>query len=420
MDATITGRLWDFGDGTVSNVQHPFHIYKEPGFYDVSLTITLSDMTEYNNTQRAFIKVFAFSDAIFDYNAEKTCLVYGDGKFGGNGWSIFSGDWMFPESSGAILQISENQRPRTKIIFDYNTGLPFIINSDERHFTGDVYRDKVGHPDEPLGFPIESKIVTPSYTGESRKFKVNHEETFVDVNPIKNGDDYPFPLNMDVSLFGDDKLVSTETLLDLDPEQEVLFTDKKKFDRVQVGVKVSESGYKIGGIETLLKVSDTARYASATLQESSGFEMYLAQCEYWFSRSSYSINKYNNEESLIVGTPIFGPDTYTQTGLTVSATVYIDITEMNKLYFWSEDATLFQIDGLLVTNEPYFTDSSKTDWEFFVIDVSNNSELTLTENATMFDMRISRFVLTDESYLSMYTDDVIKNKGSKFLTGYIE
>ena len=30
---------WDFGDGGSSNVQHPTHLYTDPGTYDVSLTV---------------------------------------------------------------------------------------------------------------------------------------------------------------------------------------------------------------------------------------------------------------------------------------------------------------------------------------------------------------------------------------------
>ncbi len=32
--------LWDFGDGTTSNVQNPYHVYNAPGAYNVCLTIT--------------------------------------------------------------------------------------------------------------------------------------------------------------------------------------------------------------------------------------------------------------------------------------------------------------------------------------------------------------------------------------------
>lgn len=41
--------LWEFGDGTTSTQQHPFHEYKEPGTYDVGLTIfTSSDVSDQN------------------------------------------------------------------------------------------------------------------------------------------------------------------------------------------------------------------------------------------------------------------------------------------------------------------------------------------------------------------------------------
>lgn len=39
-DTTIIAWLWNFGDGTTSNVQNPAHAYANPGIYTVSLTIT--------------------------------------------------------------------------------------------------------------------------------------------------------------------------------------------------------------------------------------------------------------------------------------------------------------------------------------------------------------------------------------------
>lgn len=50
-------RLWDFGDGNTSTERNPSHTYRDPGSYDVSLTI-YSDyqyetpMTEYLNTTK--------------------------------------------------------------------------------------------------------------------------------------------------------------------------------------------------------------------------------------------------------------------------------------------------------------------------------------------------------------------------------
>lgn len=38
----VVGWLWDFGDGQKSNMQHPEHVYSEPGEYTVTLTVTSS------------------------------------------------------------------------------------------------------------------------------------------------------------------------------------------------------------------------------------------------------------------------------------------------------------------------------------------------------------------------------------------
>jgi PKD repeat protein len=37
---TLTAHLWDFGDGTISTVQHPAHVYTTTGAYTVSLNVS--------------------------------------------------------------------------------------------------------------------------------------------------------------------------------------------------------------------------------------------------------------------------------------------------------------------------------------------------------------------------------------------
>ena len=39
-DGTVTGWLWDFGDGTTDTAQNPTHVYEFPGSYVVTLTVT--------------------------------------------------------------------------------------------------------------------------------------------------------------------------------------------------------------------------------------------------------------------------------------------------------------------------------------------------------------------------------------------
>ena len=49
--------FWDFGDGTTSTDQNPNHTYTNPGFYDVSLTITLAGGCSNVITKSQYIKI---------------------------------------------------------------------------------------------------------------------------------------------------------------------------------------------------------------------------------------------------------------------------------------------------------------------------------------------------------------------------
>ena len=53
---TITGHVWDFGDGQTSNDKDPVHIYAKPGSYSVSLTVTGGALTD-TETKPGYISV---------------------------------------------------------------------------------------------------------------------------------------------------------------------------------------------------------------------------------------------------------------------------------------------------------------------------------------------------------------------------
>ena len=49
--------IWDFGDGTTSTQQNPSHTYNTPGFYDVTLSITLAGGCGNTMTKAQYIKI---------------------------------------------------------------------------------------------------------------------------------------------------------------------------------------------------------------------------------------------------------------------------------------------------------------------------------------------------------------------------
>ena len=67
-------RLWDFGDGNTSTEKNPVYTYREPGKYDVSLTLYSNytyetPMDEYQNTSRGQLTDFMWgsTDRDLDY-----------------------------------------------------------------------------------------------------------------------------------------------------------------------------------------------------------------------------------------------------------------------------------------------------------------------------------------------------------------
>jgi len=45
-EAPITSRTWDFGDGTISTMQNPQHVYSAEGIYTVALTVSNGALTD--------------------------------------------------------------------------------------------------------------------------------------------------------------------------------------------------------------------------------------------------------------------------------------------------------------------------------------------------------------------------------------
>jgi PKD repeat protein len=55
-DGSVVSRVWDFGDGSGSSDANPFHIYRDEGHYQVTLTVTDDDGAADTSTHDAKVK----------------------------------------------------------------------------------------------------------------------------------------------------------------------------------------------------------------------------------------------------------------------------------------------------------------------------------------------------------------------------
>ncbi|MGN6617504.1 MAG: PKD domain-containing protein, partial [Ilyomonas sp.] len=70
---TITERVWDFGDGSISNLEEPEHTYNIPGVFAVTLTLVNSYGCKKSFYKDSLIKVPPKADAQFDFTNSNPC-----------------------------------------------------------------------------------------------------------------------------------------------------------------------------------------------------------------------------------------------------------------------------------------------------------------------------------------------------------
>ncbi len=68
----ISSWLWEFGDGTSSNLQNPSHFYNQSGTYDVKLTITIDSCT-FSITKPDVVTIFIAPQITFSISGTSTC-----------------------------------------------------------------------------------------------------------------------------------------------------------------------------------------------------------------------------------------------------------------------------------------------------------------------------------------------------------
>lgn len=105
---TITGRTWDFKDGTTSSDQNPTHIYAAPGDYVIKQTVN-TDLGCTNELSKP-IHVVAPAQIAFDYSladcATKT-LLFADKTVVPEGY-IVSRTWDFGDGSKPVVTSDSN------------------------------------------------------------------------------------------------------------------------------------------------------------------------------------------------------------------------------------------------------------------------------------------------------------------------
>ena len=123
-DTTLTGYLWDFGDGSSSNQANPSHTYHSPGEYDVALILFDAAGCSDTLVQNNFIQISTPPNAVMDLPLTEGCrpfaLDYGSNSsgvdaplashywtfgLGGNNSSSASGTFSYGTAGSYLLTL---------------------------------------------------------------------------------------------------------------------------------------------------------------------------------------------------------------------------------------------------------------------------------------------------------------------------
>jgi len=101
---------WDLGDGTVSSLQNPSHVYSGPGNYNVILRVTNTAGCVNTLSKAQYIKIKDGVKADYSFTGSSQCTppatIHFKNKSTGTG--IMSYQWMFGDSNTSLLQDPAN------------------------------------------------------------------------------------------------------------------------------------------------------------------------------------------------------------------------------------------------------------------------------------------------------------------------
>lgn len=135
--ATITGRLWNFGDNTTSTEQNPTHTYQAAGTYTVTLTVTNSFGNSKTETKTNYITVNVqpstptadFSAAPLS-GASPLTVVFTDLSKPGSGATITNYYYEFGDGATSTLQ---NPNHTYKTAGTYSVTLTVTNSNNKQH-----------------------------------------------------------------------------------------------------------------------------------------------------------------------------------------------------------------------------------------------------------------------------------------------
>ncbi len=178
---TITGWLWDFGDGTSSTSQNPCHTYTASGNYNVSLKVTNSKGCDKTKTQINYININTGVHAAFTNSTPTGCTVPETINFQNQstGTGLLTYQWTFGDGPSIITTTSPSHT--------YTTAGVYTVQLIVTNASG--CKDTVSHTDSIVVGLVNANFTMPATACVGSAFSLTNTSSPTPVSAIWRFDD---------------------------------------------------------------------------------------------------------------------------------------------------------------------------------------------------------------------------------------
>jgi hypothetical protein len=357
------------------------------------------------------------------FSSYKKCFHYGFDSSQGFGWDEVSGSsWVWPETQGAVLNVPDGKGQMLLVVWDESSGFPYVISTKDSPYGSNMVRTYVDKKDPNVvgsGTDIAATIKLPEHSGENKHYSIEHSETNIHVRPSKasnrsasgydtNGLLSGFAINADI--FVDGAIVATDTISSIATNAENVFTRRAEGPTNQIQLSTNKSDFRLMGMESYYKVSDTAHRPSVGRTTEDGYQKEFAVPTVWVSRgSNLLLNRATGATLSGAGSGATGPDGRSNSALLISTQVALANAAQTAGTFIMWRKAGYSVSGITFTDYS----SAVSTWVLSYMTGVIPATLILPVGS-VFDVRIFSTVLTT-SAIGHYYDDVSTNEGRCYL-----
>ena len=424
---TFDSYLWDFGDGKTSASAAPTHKYSDPGFYTVTLTVTI-ETDSFTISKYHYIMVWD-SERIVSRTTRSFQLALNESQ--GVAFSENTGnDFVFPPAGVPPVMIWDGDNVAHVLVFDNNDGNIYdMMTRDGPSGTGleKIWNDKADiNGDNGTAIIPSVKFAEDIGNYEYYWLRAAIIRLFVhavndDVKGTAGFNDEGIPDNLEITLraYIDGKLSVERSVADIPLTGDIHFDDMVEGHRIALEFVANMGLHTICG--RYAKYILTDKMIGSGVMSEDDYQQQFATPSMWFSRDLLYIDRAtgleldSDEQGKI--TPVAGVDSRTGSAWSFTVALNLPSRTLNgaSIIFWHQGLTSLTINGVPMVFTDYNTSGLWTLSYLTSLTASGDIVVNPSGTCKIFDLRIINSQILSAEAIAYYYDNIVNHSGDVVL-----